>query len=466
MKAGFYPKLAWEGIRKNGRMFFPYILTGSVMVTMLYILGFLGKSPALAEMPGGSTLMGLLPLGSIVIAVFSLLFLFYTNSFLIRQRYREFGLYHVLGMDKRNIGILMFWECLMVAVMAIGSGLIIGMALSKTAELFLLNLLGLEVNYELRVGLDALWQTALVFAAIYCLLLLYSLIRVRRSKPLELMKAGNVGERIPKTVWFYAAVGVIFLGAAYYLALRIREPLAALSVFFVAVLLVIVGTYALFTAGSVVLCKLLQKNQRYYYRPNHFVSVSSMVYRMRRNGAGLASICILLTMVLVMISSTASLYFGAEDALRTRYPNGVNITASFDSIAGIRDENIQALENIVLEQSGKDVPLNRLRVGEIPGLFTDEGITVQPSSHTDFLLSTYNNVGYLSVVSLEDYNRTMEPTKRFPGRNVCCIVSTPPSPGTPFPWKTANRTGSKPCWMRFRATVKPAHRLFRPFIWS
>lgn len=404
MKLGFYSKLAWEGIRKNKQLYIPYIMKGSVMVMMYYILSFLIESPALEHMAGGSILMQLLSLGCGVIAIFSLLFLFYTNSFLIRQRYREFGLYNILGMDKRNISKIMVWESVIVAVVSIISGLVAGIILSKAAELILLNLLNMEITYDLSIGIISLRQTPMVYGTIYLLLLINSLIKVRRSRPLELMKSSKVGEKIPKRIWIEAVIGVLFLGAAYYLAITIEEPLAALASFFVAVILVIGGTYELFMAGSVALCKILQKNKKYYYKPNHFVSVSSMVYRMRRNGAGLASICVLLTMVLVMITSTSSLYFGAEDALHNRYPNGVNITASYTSLDGISDENIELMKSMIQEKCGTDVEIKGFRAAEIGGLFTEEGITIDMSGHFDFSLATYNDVGYLSVISLEDYN--------------------------------------------------------------
>lgn len=405
MKWGFYPKLAWEGVRKNKRLYLPYILTGCVMVMMFYILSYLTESPALGGMPGGSVLMTLLLLGCIVVAFFSLLFLFYTNSFLIRHRYREFGLYNVLGMDKRNIGRIMVWECLMVGKISIVSGMAVGILFSKIAELALLNLLNMEVSYDLSIGLGALRHTALVYGGIYVVLLLNSLIKVGRSRPLELMQSSKVGERLPKRIWLDALIGMVFLGTAYFLAVSIEEPLAALSVFFVAVLLVIGGTYELFMAGSVVFCKLLQRNKRYYYQSHHFVSVSSMVYRMRRNGAGLASICILLTMVLVMISSTASLYFGVEDTMNTRYPHGVNISLSFSSIDGISDKNLDAVRADICKEVGTAVDLEGYRSGEIGGLLTEDGILIDYSSHSNRAISVYNKVGYLSVMSLADYNR-------------------------------------------------------------
>lgn len=405
MRVGFYPKLALNGIRKNKRLYLPYILTGSLMVMMFYIMSFLAESPSLSKMSGGSVLRQILPLGSVIIGIFSLLFLFYTNSFLIRQRYREFGLYNILGMDKRNISRIMIWESLMVGAAAIMSGLLAGIVLSKAAELVLLNLLHMEVTFKLAIGARSLSQTAIVYGIIYLLLLCNSLIKVKRSKPLELMQSGRVGERIPKRIWINAIAGISFLAIAYYLAVSIEEPLTALVVFFIAVVLVIGATYLLFMSGSVVLCRLLQRNKRYYYKPNHFVSVSSMVYRMRRNGAGLASICILLTMVLVMISSTASLYFGSEDSIHSRYPNGVNITVTVDDINGFGDEDIAILQDIVEEKSGNKEIGKYFRTGEVAGLFTGDGIIINHNSVTSFDLSTYDNVGYLQVIPLEDYNR-------------------------------------------------------------
>ena len=407
MKMNLYPKLAWDGIRKNRRLYLPYILSGSAMVMMYYIMSSMIESPAFSSMPGGSVLMTILLLGCIVIAFFSLLFLFYTNSFLIKQRYKEFGLYNILGMDKRNISKVMVWENLFVAVFSIGAGLIVGIALSKAAELALLNLLNMDVTYSLSIGLISLRQASMIYGGIYLLLLINSLIKVRRAKPLELMQTSNVGERIPKHNWLYGIAGVFLLGYAYYLAISIQEPLAALANFFVAVLLVIAGTYFVFISGSVAICKLLQKNKKYYYKANHFVSVSSMVYRMMRNGAGLASICILLTMVLVMISSTTSLYFGEEHSLNTRCPDDINIMVTFDSIDDISTDNLNMLREQISQYGKTNADLTGVRACEIPGLITQEGITIDVTGHTNFSASTYNNVGYLSVIDTEDYNNMM-----------------------------------------------------------
>ena len=309
-RCGLYPKLAAEGMRKNRRLYLPYLLTCVCMVMMHYILSFLAFDEQLKEMRGGGTLGTILYLGSHVVLLFSLLFLFYTNSFLIRRRHREFGLYNVLGMGKRELARIISWEALFSALISLGAGLFLGIALSKLAELGLIRLLHEEVNYSIRIIPEALKSTLAAYAGIFVLIWAVSLIRVGRSTAVALMKSENVGEKPPKANWLFGLGGVILLGAAYWLAINTDGPLEVLMWFFTAVLMVITATYMIMISGSVLLCRLLQKNRKYYYNPRHFVSVSSMAYRMKRNGAGLASICILATMVLVMISSTTCLYGG------------------------------------------------------------------------------------------------------------------------------------------------------------
>lgn len=406
MKGLFFPKLAMDGIRKNKRMYIPYILTGSLMVMIYYILQALIKNPALGQMQGGSVIQGtILSLGSGVIAFFSILFLFYTNSFLIRLRNREFGLYNILGMGKRGIGRIIVWESLFVGGFAVLGGLVLGIVLAKAAELCLMHLLHLAVSYELRIEITVIGKTALLYGIIYLLLLVSSVIRVQRMRPVELLQSSRVGEKPPKGNFIFALAGIIALGAAYYLSVSIEEPLTAFVIFFIAVLLVIAATYLLFISGSVVYCRILQKNKKYYYKPNHFVSVASMVYRMKRNGAGLASICILLTMVLVMISSTASLYFGAEDSIRRRYPADVNVSVDFHTQEGLADENIEMLRKHIRGESKDGQVVNDFRLGEISGLLTDTGIEVDVNVLTSFSVTDYDNVCNLIVLSLEDYNR-------------------------------------------------------------
>ena len=312
-----YARLAWTGMRKNRRLYLPYLLSCAGMVLMFYILMGLSGSPVLGHMSGGTSSTIILRLGTVVIAVFALIFLFYTHSFLIRRREREFGLYNVLGMGKGNIARILLWETVITYGLTTGTGLLLGMVLYKLAELGMVRLLQVPVTYTLTVSVSSLLATAALFAAIHTLILLNGLRQLHGVSAVGLLRSESVGEKPPKAQWVLTAAGVVLLSGAYALAVSIKEPLAAFLWFFAAVIMVILATYLLFISGSVTLCRGLQRNKKYYYRPQHFVSVSSMAYRMKRNGAGLASICILSTMVLVMLASTASLYFGAEDAINT-----------------------------------------------------------------------------------------------------------------------------------------------------
>lgn len=340
MKALFYPRLAWTGIKNNRRLYLPYILTCIGMVAMFYIMLSLSTGVFLDKMRGGTTLGSVLGLGAGVIGFFAVLFLFYTNSFLIRRRKKEFGLYNILGMGKRNIARVLFSETLILAVVSLVFGLILGAALSKLAELGLAYFVESDAGYDFTVYPTAMGYTVLLFVCIFLLLLFKSVGQVGLSNPVELLHSESVGEKPPKANWVFGVLGIVILAAAYYISVTIEQPVAALGWFFIAVLMVIAATYLLFIAGSVLLCRILQKNKRYYYKPNHFVSVSSMAYRMKRNGAGLASVCILITMVLVMIASTSCLYFGKNDVLRSQYPHDFNFTVDFDTLDEVTQENI------------------------------------------------------------------------------------------------------------------------------
>lgn len=340
MKRSFYPRLAIDGMRKNRRMYGPYLAMGALMAAICYILSALSRSDALRTLPGGDNLCMIMALGNVVLLIFSVIFLFYTNSFLIRRRRREFGLYNVLGMSKRNLARILTWETLLTAAISIAGGLFFGVLLSKLIELAIVKMMDGTATLAFPFDLAALLGTAGGFAVIYALLWLVSVVRVGRSTAVALLRSEAAGEKPPRANWFLSLLGLILLGAAYYLAVSIKNPLDAITWFFVAVVLVIFATYLLMITTSVLLCRVLQKDKRYYYRANHFVSVSSMAYRMKRNGAGLASICILATMVLVMISSTASLYFGKEDSLRTQYPREVNVQLRLSSLSQMEDHNL------------------------------------------------------------------------------------------------------------------------------
>lgn len=351
MKKGFYPKLAADGIRKNKRLYLPFILTCIGMVAMEYIITFLGLSKAILQLPGGETIRVVMRLGSFVIAIFAVIFLFYTNSFLLRRRKKEFGLFNILGMGKNNIAVILLWECLIILGISLACGLFFGIALSKLAEIGLFFIMNGSADYSFSIDFSGVLMTVGIFALIFVLLYFNALIRVKHSSAVDLIKSENSGEKAPKANWLLGVLGVILLGAAYYLAVSIDNPIEALVWFFVAVVMVIVATYLLMISGSVLLCRLLQKNKDYYYRSNHFVSVSSMVYRMKRNGAGLASICVLATMVLVMISSSSCLYFGAEDSLTGRYPREICVTAAVEEPEQLDESNISIIRDYLNKNS-------------------------------------------------------------------------------------------------------------------
>lgn len=404
MKLGFYPRLAFDGIRKNKRMYLPYIMTCVGMVVMHYIICSMKCDPNIRYLPGTDNLIILFNLGSGVIAVFACLFLFYTNAFLIRRRKKEFGLYNILGMGKRDLSRILVWESLMTFALSLVIGLIVGIALSKIAELGLVNMLKEDIPFSFEIPPEAVVRTVAIFAVIHVLLFINSVIRIRSSDSISLIKSENVGERPPKANWFLGTVGFIILAAAYYIAVTIKDPLDAMQIFFVAVIMVIIGTYLIMICGSVMLCRILQKRKKYYYRSNHFISVSSMTYRMKRNGAGLASICILATMVLVMLSSSASLFAGSEESLRKVYPRELNVAYRFESINDISDENIASLRNDIIGvvDSHGTVPQNVIdyRFANVYGCLSNDLISFDIAKHND----ADPQMCDIYIVPLCDYN--------------------------------------------------------------
>lgn len=348
-----YLRLAADGIRRERRFYLPFLLTAAGVSAVQYILFFLAGDVGLDQISGGATLRAILQLSSFVIAAFAALFLFYTHAFLTRRRGREFGLYSVLGMGKRSLASILFWETLFSFVLSLSIGLLAGAALAKLAELGLYRITGGTVNYSLRLSGAGLGETVAIFGVIFLLLFFDSLRRIGLADTVTLTKSESLGEKPPRANPVLGVLGLLLLLGAYALAITIKDPIAAIGLFFLAVLMVIVGTYLVFIAGSVLLCRLLQRNKRYYYKPAHFVSVSSMAFRMKRNGAGLASVCILATMVLVMISSTTCLYFGEEDVVRTRYPEDMRVEFVFwdDEETDAAAADTDALRALVLAEA-------------------------------------------------------------------------------------------------------------------
>lgn len=416
MNALFYPKLAADGMRKNKRLYVPYFFTCAGMVMMHYIVAFLQYSDSVSYLPGADTVRLCMMLGSRVIAVFACLFLFYTNSFLMKRRKKEFGLYSVLGMNRKNISYVLFFETLFVAVGSVAAGLLTGILFSKFAEVCLVKVIGGSVTYDLSISFRSILVTVISFAIIFALLLLNSIRQVRFADTVSLLKSENKGEKAPKANWLFGIVGLIILAVAYYLAVTIKEPLSAMAVFFGDVIAVIIATYLLFISGSVIVCKLLQNSKKYYYSPKHFVSVSSMTYRMKRNGAGLASICILSTMVLVMISSSASLYTGAEDAIKSRYPREINTSFSFSSVDGLKDDNINDVLNMIHEKTAEagisELNVAKSRSVTVYGYMDANGSFVNDPTkgggYSSDMIFSGDTLVCVGIVPVKDYNETHE----------------------------------------------------------
>ena len=446
MKTGLYARLAWTGMVKNRRLYLPYLLSCTGMVLMFYILMGLSGSPLLSHMSGGGSSAIILRLGTVVIAVFSLLFLFYTHSFLIRRREREFGLYNVLGMGKGNIARILLWETAITYGVTAGAGLILGVVLYKLAELGLVRLLRDTVTYTLSVSVSSLLVTAALFAVIQALILLNSLRQLHTVNAIALLRSENVGDRPPRAKWVLTLAGVVLLGGAYWLAVSIREPLAALLWFFAAVIMVIIATYLLFISGSVTLCKGLQNNKHYYYDARHFVSVSSMAYRMKRNGAGLASVCILATMVLVMLSSTTCLYVGQEDAVNARYPHDLAVTV-YDKADHPLDEAEaevlrQGVEDTVFNFGGKALHMVSYRTISISGVMDGSHIRMNTSGA---ITSDTTHITQVHFLPLEDYNASTGQSLPLEDGQVYVAALR-----TDFPYDTLSIDGECPAERVFR----------------
>ena len=318
-KFGFYPKLAARSLRLNGKFYLPYLLSGVVSAAMLYDILFLNMNRDVYAMKGANAVQGLLGFGALVVAVFSFALICYTNGFLMKRRQEELGLYNILGMEKRHMARFLLWETVYSALICILGGILAGILLSKLFLLLLCLVIQADVIFGFEVPAEAVIYTAVAFGAIFLLNYLLNLLRLNRVKPIELLKGTESGEREPRTKWVLAALGLITMGAGYFLSIAVSDPLQAMMLFFIAVLLVIVGTYCLFTAGSIALLKALRKNKKYYYQTRHFTAISGMLHRMKRNAAGLATICILSTMVLITVSTTVCLYMGVNDILDQMY---------------------------------------------------------------------------------------------------------------------------------------------------
>ena len=390
-----YNVLAIEGIKKSKQLYLPYIISSVCIIAITYIVSYFCYSKTIIGSVGGEVISSIMFLGFMVMALFSLIFVFYTHSFLFKRRKKEFGLYNVLGLAKKDICKIVFLDNIYVDIITIVLGLGVGILFSKFAELAYFKIVAKPYSIAFNLPTLSLLMTLICFLGIYFLILISSIISVYKNDTIAFLKADSSGEKAPRANFLLALAGLIILAFAYYLAISIDDPVQALLTFFFAVILVIVATYLLFIAGSVALCKILAHNKKYYYKLNHFISVSSMSFRMKRNGSGLASICILSTMVLVMLSSTSSLYFGAKNSNKKLFPYEYSINYNYDSYY----ELINADETITSFVESKDFKIKeKIEYHNINFYLPLEGNKVIEDSKT----LDYANMTFIDI---DEYNK-------------------------------------------------------------
>lgn len=398
MSKSFYFKLAAENIKKNSKTYIPFMLTCIITIAMFYIILSLSGNPGIAAMRGASFITIFMSIGSVTVGIFAVIFLFYTNSFLIKRRKKEFGLYNILGMEKRHISVVVFIEIFYTAAISLIIGLPGGILLDKLMYLIISRLLNVEVTLGFYVSVESLIASVIFFGAIFFFIFLNTLRQICFSNPIELLKGESIGEREPKTRWLMTVLGVGCIGAGYYISVTTRDIVSAFMMFFLAVILVILGTYMLFTAGSVFILKTLRKNKRYYYKTKHFISVSGLIYRMKQNAAGLANICILSTMVLVMISSTSCLMMGMDEILKENFPYDLTLEVRRAYWSEDSEEKLSQFDeavDIITEYEKEISRADFLYVMDFVGYFQDGKVSFEGTS------SPY----FLCFVTAEDYNK-------------------------------------------------------------
>ena len=400
MNSKIYGKLAVTNLKNNRKNYLPYILASAFSVMMYFIMDSLYRNPSLVNT--GATLSIMLSYANVVLLIFSVIFLFYINSFLIKRRKKELGIYNILGMGKGHLAKMLFIESIITTTVSIIGGILAGILFGKLVYLVLLKILHLKRDIVYMISPVSVGITAAIFGCIFFVIFLYNLVQMKLSNPIELLRGGNAGEREPKTKWLMTIIGSVCLAGGYYISLTTKEPLQAIGQFFVAVLLVVAGTYALFMAGSITLLKLLRKKKSYYYKTRHFTAISGMIYRMKQNAVGLANICILSTMVLVMVSITISLYAGMNDVLVTRFPSEAQITNQ-----GINQNEERQIGELVasITKENHTNPTSQIRFheGNFTALYNDKT--------KNFNMTTAQSYGDTNIVEfvmipLSDYNKT------------------------------------------------------------
>lgn len=411
-KSSLYFKLAFQNIKNNRKFYIPYLIAGMFTSMMCYILFYLLRDDTLNDSYDGSTLEVLrqfMTIGIVITAIFSVIVVFYTNSFLIKRRKRELGLYNILGMQKRNLAWIQVIETVAIAIVSVLGGVLLGMLFAKLTLLLLCKITGFDAPFGFHVDFVAIAATTLIFAAIYFLVLIYNVIQVGKARHVDLLRSEKVGQKPPKAKWVLTVIGILCLGAGYVMSLITDNILYAITLFLIAVVLVIIGTYCLFTSGSVTMLKIMQKNKRYYYKTAHFTGVSGMIYRMKANAVGLANICILSTMVLVTVSTTVALNIGAEDSINSHYPYdicyGIGRVEDEDSIS---ESEIKAISEKLMTSAYEFANKNGFEITDVKNYSNIEFTAIRDGD--DYSAKSPNEADIVdavivSIIPIDDYNR-------------------------------------------------------------
>lgn len=401
MHKGIFSRLAKQNIRNNKSTYIPYMITCIFCIAMIYMMEFLRDCPTLDQAVRQADEVRMIVFtGEIVVEIFCIIFLIYSNSFLMKRRQKEIGLYNILGLERNHIGIVMFLETIITSIGSLAGGIAAGIIGSKLALLLLLKLLHIPSVLGFYISVKGIFTCLFMFGIVFLMILFLNLAKIHLSRPVELLRGNNTGEKEPAAKWLMALIGFICLGAGYYLAVTTESPIKAITIFLLAVILVMAGTYLLFTAGSIVILKFLRRRKSFYYRTGNFISISGMLYRMKQNAIGLASICILSTGVLLMISMTVSIYFGMNDIMLNRYPYDVDM-----SVTSISEDECQtAIEAFEKAIADNKVPVEK----SVEEIYLDivcskngDQILIKPTN----TIRNSNSVLVLSLLNQAEYER-------------------------------------------------------------
>ena len=401
MHKGIFSRLAKQNIRNNKSTYIPYMITCIFCIAMIYMMEFLRDCPTLDQAVRQADEVRMIVFtGEIVVEIFCIIFLIYSNSFLMKRRQKEIGLYNILGLERNHIGIVMFLETIITSIGSLAGGIATGIIGSKLALLLLLKLLHIPSVLGFYISVKGIFTCLFMFGIVFLMILFLNLAKIHLSRPVELLRGNNTGEKEPTAKWLMALIGFICLGAGYYLAVTTESPIKAITIFLLAVILVMAGTYLLFTAGSIVILKFLRRRKSFYYRTGNFISISGMLYRMKQNAIGLASICILSTGVLLMISMTVSIYFGMNDIMLNRYPYDVDM-----SVTSISEEECQT----AIEAFEKAIADNKVSVEKsVEEIYLDivcskngDQILIKPTN----TIRNSDSILVLSLLNQAEYER-------------------------------------------------------------